>query len=50
MIPKIESCLVALKHGAGSAHIANGTSPHTLLKALLTKEHEGTMIRSTEES
>lgn len=44
MIPKIESCIVALKEGVASAHIINGTAQHSILKELLTEERSGTLI------
>ncbi len=44
MIPKVESSLSALEQGVASAHIINGTTPHTLLKLLLTAEGAGTAI------
>lgn len=44
MIPKIESCIVALKAGVSSAHIINGTAQHSILKELLTEERSGTLI------
>jgi acetylglutamate kinase len=45
MIPKIESCLIALEGGVGEARIVNGTAEHSLLTALLTAERTGTTIR-----
>ncbi len=44
MIPKVESCQIALNKGVQSARIINGTVPHSLLNALLTKETVGTQI------
>lgn len=44
MIPKIESCIVALKEGVSSAHIINGTAIHSILNELLTEERCGTLI------
>ncbi len=44
MIPKIDSCLIALKKGVSAVHIANGTNRCELLRILLTKEIPGTMI------
>tara|TARA_R100001143_G_C3361331_1_gene136749 strand:- start:47468 stop:48361 length:894 start_codon:yes stop_codon:yes gene_type:complete len=44
MIPKIDSCLIALKNGVSAVHIANGTNRCELLRILLTKEIPGTMI------
>jgi acetylglutamate kinase len=44
MIPKVESCLIALQGKVGASHIINGHEPHSLLKALLGKEPIGTQI------
>lgn len=44
MIPKIDSCIRALNHGVGSAHILDGRVPHVLLLELFTKQGVGTMI------
>ena len=44
MIPKIESCIIALENGVEEAHIINGTIKHTLLKQLLTDDPPGTVI------
>ncbi len=44
MIPKVESCQIALEKGVHSAYIINGTVPHSLLNALLTKKTVGTQI------
>lgn len=46
MIPKIESCLIALKKGVKRARIINGTQKENLLRMLLTKEKTGTAITS----
>lgn len=45
MIPKVESCLIALREGVASAHIVNGTTRHSILKELLAEDRPGTMIR-----
>lgn len=44
MIPKIDSCLIAIKKGVNAVHIANGTNRCELLRILLTTESPGTMI------
>lgn len=44
MIPKVESCLGAVKGGVGSAHILDGRIPHVLLLELFTDQGVGTMI------
>jgi len=45
MIPKIESCLIALEGGVKEARILNGMVEHALLHALLTGAGGGTVIR-----
>ena len=47
MIPKLESCIHALKAGVFRSHIINGTTPHSLLLELLTDAGVGTVIHST---
>ena len=49
MIPKIESCLIALEGGVGEARIVNGMTEHSLLTALLTPEKTGTTLRESHE-
>lgn len=44
MIPKVESCLRAVKGGVKSAHILDGRIPHVLLLELFTDHGVGTMI------
>ncbi len=44
MIPKVESCLVALDTGAETAHIVSGVTPHSILMTLLTDDELGTRI------
>lgn len=45
MIPKLESCQVALQHGARRARIINGTKPDTIAKVVQTDNHSiGTEI------
>ena len=44
MIPKVEACIHAVRSGASSAHMLNGTIPHVLLLELFTDEGIGTMI------
>ncbi len=44
MIPKIESCLVAIEKGVKTSHIINGTNREELLRILLTKDKLGTTI------
>ncbi len=46
MIPKIESCEIALNRGAGQACIVNGTRQGALTELLTQKEFKGTKIIS----
>ena len=48
MIPKLESCVHALRAGVFRAHIINGTTRHSLLLELLTDAGVGTVMHSTE--
>ena len=45
MIPKLESCRIALKTGARSAAIINGTKPKQIEKAATAKKIFGTQIQ-----
>ena len=47
MIPKVESCIIALKGGVDSARIINGMKKHSMLKELFTKERSGTLIKKS---
>ena len=44
MIPKVISCIDALRQGVGSAHLLDGRIPHVVLLELFTDEGIGTMI------
>jgi acetylglutamate kinase len=44
MIPKIRSCVDALRHAVRRAHILDGRVPHALLLEFFTREGIGTMI------
>ncbi|MDO4503204.1 MAG: acetylglutamate kinase [Coriobacteriia bacterium] len=44
MIPKLRSCVKALRSGVQRAHMLNGTTPHSLLLELLTDKGIGTMV------
>jgi acetylglutamate kinase len=44
MIPKLESCVAALKGGVHRAHILDGRLPHALLLEFFTREGVGTMV------
>ena len=45
MIPKLESCVSALRSGVRSAHVLDGRLPHALLLEFFTREGVGTMVR-----
>lgn len=44
MLPKVESCLLALNAGVPKAHIIDGRIPHSLLLEIYTDEGIGTQI------
>jgi len=44
MIPKLESCVRALRGGVRRAHILDGRVPHALLLEFFTREGIGTMV------
>lgn len=44
MIPKLTSCVHALRHGVTRAHILDGRIPHALLLEFFTREGIGTMV------
>ena len=53
MIPKLRSCVKALRSGVQRAHMLNGTTPHSILLELLTDKGIGTMVtgeRSAEDA
>ena len=45
MIPKVASCVHAVRHGVHNAHILDGRIPHVLLLEIFTDSGIGTMIR-----
>jgi acetylglutamate kinase len=45
MIPKVASCVAAVRAGVRRAHILDGRIPHVLLLELFTDEGIGTMVR-----
>jgi len=45
MIPKVDSCVRAVRHGVRRAHILDGRIPHVLLLEVFTDEGIGTMVR-----
>ena len=44
MIPKVESCIAALRGGVKRAHVLDGRLPHALLLEFFTREGVGTMV------
>ena len=44
MIPKVDCCIEALKHGVNNVTIMDGRIPHSILMELLTDEGAGTMV------
>jgi acetylglutamate kinase len=44
MIPKLRSCIHALRNGVTRAHILDGRIPHALLLEFFTREGIGTMV------
>lgn len=44
MIPKMESCLAAIRSGVSAAHVIDGRIPHVVLLELMTEGGIGTMI------
>lgn len=44
MIPKVETCVAAVRSGAGSATILDGRVPHAVLLEVFTPQGQGTMI------
>ncbi|HRE00884.1 MAG TPA: hypothetical protein PLV68_06265, partial [Ilumatobacteraceae bacterium] len=45
MIPKVESCVHAVRHGVRRAHILDGRIPHVLLLEIFTDDGIGTMVK-----
>lgn len=46
MVPKVEGCVQAIRHGVKRAFVIDGRVPHAILIELLTKEGLGTMFTS----
>lgn len=44
MIPKVASCIEAVRNGVGQAHILDGRMPHALLLEIFTETGIGTMV------
>ncbi len=47
MIPKVRSCVRAVRSGVAQGHILDGTAPHALLLEFFTDEGIGTMVSAT---
>ena len=45
MIPKVESCVHAVRNGVRHSHILDGRIPHVLLLEVFTDEGIGTMVK-----
>ena len=45
MIPKVETCIAAVREGVEAAVIIDGRVPHALLLEIFTEHGAGTMIR-----
>ena len=45
MIPKVVSCIHAVRHGVRNAHILDGRLAHVLLLEIFTDSGIGTMVR-----
>lgn len=50
MIPKLNSCVNAMEAGVASAHMINGTVPHSLLLELFTDSGIGTALYAQDEA
>ena len=44
MIPKVETCIKALRHDTKAAHILDGRAPHVVLLEIFTEHGTGTML------
>ncbi len=49
MLPKLRSCVEAVRAGVRRAHIINGTIDHALLLELYTDAGIGTMVRAADD-
>ncbi len=45
MIPKIDCCIEAIRHGVHNVTIMDGRIPHSILMELLTNEGAGTLVK-----
>jgi acetylglutamate kinase len=48
MIPKVRSCVRAVRGGVARAHILDGRRAHALLLEIFTREGIGTMVTAEE--
>jgi acetylglutamate kinase len=48
MLPKLDSCVDAIKAGVGKVHLVDGSMPHSLLLEIFTKNGVGTEIIADE--
>jgi len=48
MLPKLDSCVEAIKAGVGKVHLVDGRMPHSLLLEIFTKKGVGTEIIADE--
>jgi len=46
MIPKLETCLMAVEAGCEAAVVLDGRVPHAMLLEIFTQEGAGTLIRA----
>ena len=49
MIPKVESCIHAVRNGVRRAHILDGRIPHVLLLEIFTDDGIGTMVSRSDD-
>ena len=49
MLPKLDSCVEAIRAGVGKVHLVDGRMPHSLLLEIFTKQGVGTEIIADEE-
>ncbi len=49
MLPKLDSCVDAIKAGVGKVHLVDGRMPHSLLLEIFTKNGVGTEIIADEQ-
>lgn len=47
MIPKLETCIDALRQGVDAAVILNGRVPHSMLLEIFTRRGAGTLVRAS---